>query len=581
MCSKQGFPLQGQERSIKRIAMSRSNLTLSKVSDLQACLCLFLSVIVAGLATNPFFQSGVNDDWAYSQIAERFAQTGHIYYGGWTAAAVLIQTLYGALLTKLFGGSFVTHRLGTLFLSGFIPVLVYRLGLQFGLRRQMAFFGAMTLGLSPLFVPHAVSFMTDCYGCFFFLASIYAGMRSLAETKPSSAAVWFALAVLLSFAGGMNRQVCWVTGPAIVGAWCFARRKRYSSVLLGVALLAIFIFGCVLVLNWLRRQPDFQFETLTLQALVFAPGEVSVAARGYLGLFLTTLVFAIPALCAGISMLRRPWLLLTAALTFVIVFELSLRERLLVFPYLSDVVTEFGLYCPGFLLGRMPLVLPFTVRRLLTAVAFGLLFMLCFNWLRTRRKTDARFDHVSPGAKEMKAATMLIPIGSIAAYLFLLILRAKKDDIYDRYALPLSAFLILGILALCQRSGVRRPMPAAWMALTLFGVYGVAITHDHFEQMRARLRAVTALREARVPRENILAGFEADMWTQVALDGSLAWLPKSNPPIWYLKSITRVKPSYFLATSDVPRMSACKVPAVDYSTWLFPRNRQIMILCPD
>jgi hypothetical protein len=198
-----------------------------------------------------------------------------------------------------------------------------------------------------------------------------------------------------------------------------------------------------------------------------------------------------------------------------------------------------------------------------------------------RRKTDDRFSHVSHGATELKTAAMLMSAGSIAAYLFVLILRAKKDELYDRYALPMLPFLILGVLALCQKSGLRRPGLAAWMALTLFGVYGVAITHDHFEQMRARLRAVRALREAEVPRESILAGFEDDMWTQVALDGNLAWLPKSNPPIWYLKSITRIKPSYFLATSGVPHMSACKLPPVNYSTWLSPRNRQIMILCPD
>jgi hypothetical protein len=181
----------------------------------------------------------------------------------------------------------------------------------------------------------------------------------------------------------------------------------------------------------------------------------------------------------------------------------------------------------------------------------------------------------------MTTAAILIPAGSIAAYLLVLVVRAKEDDLYDRYALPVLPFLILGVLALCQRSGLRRPGLAAWLALTLFGVYGVAITHDHFEQMRARLRAVRSLREAKVPRESILAGFEDDMWTQVALDGRLARLPQSNRPIWYLKSIARIRPSYFLATSDVPHMSACKIPPVDYSTWLFPRNRQIMILCPD
>jgi hypothetical protein len=140
--------------------------------------------MMAGLATNPFFEMGVNDDWAYSQLAVGLAQTGRIAYRGGETAALLVQVPYGALLTKLFGGSFVTHRLGTLFLCGFIPILVYLLGLRFALQRKMAFFGAMTVGLSPLLMPHAVSFMTDSYGCLFFW--LCAGIRREAHfMRPS------------------------------------------------------------------------------------------------------------------------------------------------------------------------------------------------------------------------------------------------------------------------------------------------------------------------------------------------------------------------------------------------------------
>ncbi len=551
------------------------------LSDWQICTFLFLSVLAAGLATNPFFQSGVNDDWVYNQIADVFARTGHMSYGGGPSAALLIQTPYGALLTKLFGGSFVTHRLGTLFVSGFIPFFIYLIGRQFGLRRQFAFFGAMTFGLSPLFVPHAVSFMTDGYGCLFFLASIYVGLKSVAEARPTRAALLFALAMLISFIGGMNRQVGWVTGPAIAGAWCLARRKQSRYVLMGAALLTIFCGGCVYVLSWLRQQPDVTYEMLSLDTFSFNQSELAVAARGYAGLILTTIVFAIPALCAAVSLTRRPWELLIASLTSVVVYALTFKDKLLLFPYLSDVVTEHGLYCPGFVLGSMPAVLPYLVRRLLTALSGGLLFLLFFNSLRPARKTDHAPSPVSSPVAKMTDNAMLIPLGSIAAYLLMLVLRAKKDDLYDRYALPLMPFLILAILALCQRAGRRRPGPAAWLTLAIFGVYGVAITHDHFEQMRARLSAVRTLREARVPRESIMGGFEDDMWTQVALAGHLVWQPKSTPAIWYLKAINRIQPLYFLSTSEVPHMSVCKIPPVDYAAWLFPRNRQILILCPD
>ena len=84
--------------------LSRKETTVTAISHRSL---LYALVIAAGLATNPFVNMGFSDDWAYSQIAVRFAQTGHIEYGKWAAAAVLVQTVYGALLTKLFGGTFV------------------------------------------------------------------------------------------------------------------------------------------------------------------------------------------------------------------------------------------------------------------------------------------------------------------------------------------------------------------------------------------------------------------------------------------------------------------------------------------
>src|SRR6266568_8626513 len=131
-----------------------------------ACL-LYLLIIAAGLATDPFFNTGFNDDWSYSLVATRFAQTGQITYGGWSTAAIVIQTVYGGLLTRLFGGTFIVHRLGTLFMAGCIPVLVYATGRRLKLSDSMALFGALAVGLSPLFIPHAVSFMSDPYGCLF------------------------------------------------------------------------------------------------------------------------------------------------------------------------------------------------------------------------------------------------------------------------------------------------------------------------------------------------------------------------------------------------------------------------------
>lgn len=168
----------------------------------------------------------------------------------------------------------------------------------------MAFFGAMTFGLSPLFIPQAVSFMTDSYW-WFFLAAIYAGVRWVIETKSSGAVALFSLAMLLSFVGGMNRQAVWVTGPAIAAAYCFSRREHYRNVLFGILALLIFLTGCGLVLGWLKRQPDFQYVMMSGQALTFTRAQVVSAVHEYSGLLLITIVLAIPVLYSGVALVRR------------------------------------------------------------------------------------------------------------------------------------------------------------------------------------------------------------------------------------------------------------------------------------
>ncbi len=562
----------------------------ARLADIRACVGLDLFVIVAGLATNPFVEMGVNDDWAYSQIAVGLAQTGRIAYGGWATSALLIQVPYGAFLTKLFGGSFVTHRLGTLFLAGFIPILVYQLGLRFDLQKRMAFFGAMTVGLSPLFSPHAVSFMTDVYGLLFFLAAIYAGVESALQPKASLAAIWFSLAMLFSFLGGINRQAVWVTAPAIAAAYCFSRRKQYRHLLWGLALLTIFIGGCVLILGWLKQQPDFQYEMIRLHTLLLTGPQLRRAVRSYGDLFLTTIVFAIPVLVSGVALTRRPVGVLTASLVAVAAFAGTFRWTRLLFPYLPDVVTQYGLFRPDVLLpGDLPVVIPATVCRLITATAMGLLVVLLLNLFSTLKGVIEKSLRTTPWSfdwEEKRMAALLVPIGSVVGYLFVLIGRARMDGLYDRYSLLILPLLVLGILEVWQSRGLRSPGIAAWAVLILFGVYGVAITHDHFAQMRTQLRAVKMLEEAKVPRERILAGFENDMWTQIALDGTLVGGPDSpSPPgpleVWYLKRTPRIEPFYFLATSNEPHMFSCTFEPLHYSAWLPPRDRQVLILCPE
>jgi hypothetical protein len=355
---------------------------------------------------------------------------------------------------------------------------------------------------------------------------------------------------------------------------------------------AVFAGGCWLVLGWLKRQPGFLYEMVSSTAVPLNPSKMREAARAYCALLMTTALFAVPALAAGIALLRRPLTALLAALAAAAGFAASFRIASLSFPYLPNVVSQYGLYGQDlFLPGKQPVILSATLCRLITAAVFGLLAVLLADWFPAVRGWIAesiRTRRVAFHWDSAAAPAVSIPLLSAAAYLIVLLVRAKDSELYDRYALPLLPLFIIATFAVWRKCGIGSPGPVAWALLVLSGICGVAITHDHFEQARARLRAVKMLEEAKVPRDRTVAGFEDDMWTQVAMAGRLGprtdsqgrTLPDSHP-IWYLKHVPNIKPEYFLATSAVPHLVPSGFAPVQYSTWLPPRRRELLILRPE
>jgi hypothetical protein len=134
----------------------------------QDALCVLLCLgipLLCVLIARPFGKIAFDDDWSYSHIALKFAQTGHLQYDGWGSPTLLFQSLWAAGWIRILGFSFDLMRLITLpFSLGFV-LLVYVLGRKIGLRCELALFGALTVGTAPLFLPIAASFMTDPYGC--------------------------------------------------------------------------------------------------------------------------------------------------------------------------------------------------------------------------------------------------------------------------------------------------------------------------------------------------------------------------------------------------------------------------------
>jgi 4-amino-4-deoxy-L-arabinose transferase-like glycosyltransferase len=161
----------------------------------------------------------------------------------------------GGPFIKLFGFSFTAVRLSTLPLAMASVYLLHASLVRFGITARNAMVGALTLGLFPLFLPLAASYMTDIAGLFCILLCLYLCQRALAAHSNRATIPWLTCAALTNLAGGTVRQIVWLGALVMVPSTAWVLRKR-SGVIRAASLLwigsALSVLACI---RWFERQP--------------------------------------------------------------------------------------------------------------------------------------------------------------------------------------------------------------------------------------------------------------------------------------------------------------------------------------
>ncbi|MGA9667969.1 MAG: hypothetical protein WBQ94_02105 [Terracidiphilus sp.] len=206
-----------------------------------------LLVIAFVLACRPAVEVGYVDDWSMARTARIFAETGHFVYNGWAAMPEGWQIVWAAPFIKLFGFSYAVVRFSLLPVVFATIYLFWQLLRGFGLTERNASFGAVTLGLSPVFVPIASTFMTDASGLMVLVLCLYLCQKAMAETSSKGAILWLTAAALTNIAGGTVRQTAWLGVLVMVPSvgWALRRLRRVAAVafsLTALSCVGIFAF---------------------------------------------------------------------------------------------------------------------------------------------------------------------------------------------------------------------------------------------------------------------------------------------------------------------------------------------------
>jgi len=490
-----------------------------------ALLCVLIFLFCA-LATFPVAEIGMNDDWSYVQSARVLAQTGHIVYNGWGAMMLGWQLYLGALFAKLFGPSFSSIRASTLLVSLLTTFLTHRTFVRSGVNSRNATVGTLALVLGPLFLPLAVSFMSDIGALCCLIVCLYACLRALHAQTNRAVLAWLAFAALSNALGGTVRQIAWLGVLVMFPCAVWLLRRRPQVLPLGGLLYAVsilFIFGA---LRWYQRQPYSAPEHLfngypNLRQL-------NHLAVQLLSLFLSGALLLLPVLVAFAprvslrnqrTMAFLVWsLLLLGAASIFLVLHYPNTVPVLCAPFKGNYVNEYGIAQAFWIRGEKPFALSVGFRLIVTVVVLlALLFFFAFLFSGPRSPETTQVSQIVSWR-----SLLFLVVPFFLAYVSLLLPRGLRWALLDRYLLLLLPIALILLLRLYQ-GRVRQDLPLLSIAFVLlFAIYAVAGTHDAFGRYRAQQAAIDELRVAGVPATSIDGGFEHNAMTQIENAGYIA-----------------------------------------------------------
>jgi hypothetical protein len=521
---------------------------------------------------NPFNQIGFDDDWSYSRVALKLAETGRLQYNGWGSPLQLFQTLWAFPWLKIFGSSYPVLQVATIPVSLGFVLLVYATGLRAGLSRQLAACCAIGTGTSPLFLPFAASFMTESYACFFGMACIYCAIRAVQESEPETAARWLWALTLAGIVGGANRQSVWAAPLALIPWIAWERRSERGTLPTCLAAFAALCGSAAAILHWFGQPyPGLQIgRGLWAWLLLHRSG----AALGFLGEFLLLCVLlCLPVFASLLPRVRGRqivWLLPGLVALGFITF-LGIVAGWPSAPYGNDMITLRGIAvgnenAPG----AAVVVLTFWPVVLLTAAVNLCAPAALFSLRKLVRE---------PAPCAERSFLRLAGLFTMS-YLPLIFPGLLLNIAFDRYMLPLVPLLYLAISLRANRGRPR--MAAAWACLFLFAGYAVAATHDYAEASRARVAAARAFERSGVSRSRISASFEYNGQAQLDRAGFVRGTQYSDRfadrgprgfQLEFWNHLTGFAPDFVVLNWTRPEPPHGCEAFVEYRAWLPPFRR--------
>jgi hypothetical protein len=482
--------------------------------------CYLLLIVISltmMVVANPVGEFPLNDDWAYSQSVKVLLDKKEYWPPGWTATNLFTHVVWGALFCLPFGFSFTAVRFSCL-AAGLLGVLVvYKLLRKSNANPLMAFVGALTLAVNPLYFGLSNTFMSDVPAFCWVMLSCCFMLKGLEQpsVRPVLIGTFFACCAILS------RQTSLVPLLAFGAAFLYKEGVRLKTLLISAGPAIVGVGTQVAYQQWLQwtdrvpKQYGNQIKWIVANVKAgFSNLEdfYQLVFNFVSGLALTTIytgafVFVFCLIAYRFDAKKRRLLWFIPFLAFVFIIKL-IATGIHLMPLSHNVLTIKGLG-PVILKHNGDLIYPRPFWMAVTAMGMlGAAYLL----RATATSSLALFKRTEREGEGYKKVFFLTSI--VIYFLPLGLLGIGSHGFYDRYVLPLLP-LCMALVSLQGTLGavpLRRVAPEV-AGICIIGVLSVCAAHDYLSWNRTRWEALGYLmHEKHVPPTRIDGGFEFNGW---------------------------------------------------------------------
>jgi len=486
--------------------------------------------------------------------------------------------------------------------------LFHQILLRFGISSRNAAFGALTLGLSPLFLLLASSYMSDVPGLLVILICIYMCQRAVAARTDRAALLWLVFAMLVNVAGGTVRQIAWLGALVMVPSTAWLLRQRRGMKAAGVLLWIFTLIGVLACMHWFKAQP-YSLPDFVLLRPIHARMLFHLSAQLTKAL-LCLLLITFPVLVAWLPIARqlsvKARLRLVGVLAVYVAFAIALHLKGDLIPWVAPWLTFFLEMVLPVLPGAFGMTAATT--NFLMALGISLLVLVSAITLVERLTQLKQLGKAAPKPRGFSMQTkswrqlawILGPF--FFSYFLLLVPSGIYDHIQDKYLLGLFPVAIIVLLKLYQERVTPRLSVFSLITLVVFTFCAVCGSHDIFAESRALVRTIGTLRASGVPRASIVTicipngiGLASDGWAQIEMDGYIndprVKVPAGayNPHVpdwktptgcqysWHMTSTPALVPRYIVVSVPLSDLGPTKYPPLWYGAWLPPFHRALYV----